>query len=144
MVMQVYWIELAAAEKTLLALEPTNRIVPTTRTRITANIICFCLRRSTLTRRGTPLASLEAWRVASPTPRLNTKAGFINSMSHNQSAHTGCGPATRWGRVQSMCDGFGGAFKFRPLDKDDAAPTVRKAVRGKCERGPGGTPYNGR
>jgi hypothetical protein len=42
----------------------------------------FCLRRSTLTGRGTPLASLEAWRVASPTPRLNTKAGFINSMSY--------------------------------------------------------------
>jgi hypothetical protein len=35
------------------------------------------------TRRGTPLAPLEAWRVASPTPRLNTKAGFINSMSHS-------------------------------------------------------------
>jgi hypothetical protein len=42
----------------------------------------FCLRRSTLTGRGTPLASLKAWRVASPTPRLNTKAGFTNSMSY--------------------------------------------------------------
>jgi hypothetical protein len=31
---------------------------------------------------GTPLASREAWRVASPTPRLNTKAGFINTMSY--------------------------------------------------------------
>jgi hypothetical protein len=45
-------------------------------------LIGFCLRRSTLTGRGTPLASREAWRVASPTPRLNTKAGFINSMSY--------------------------------------------------------------
>jgi len=42
----------------------------------------LCLRRSTLTRRGTPLAPLETWRVASPTPRLNTKAGFINHMSY--------------------------------------------------------------
>ena len=30
---------------------------------------------------GTPLASLEAWRVASPTPQIKTKAGFINSMT---------------------------------------------------------------
>jgi hypothetical protein len=44
---------------------------------------CFCLRRSTLIRRRTPLAPLETWRVASPTPRLNTKAGFINSMSYS-------------------------------------------------------------
>src|ERR1700675_1895068 len=36
-----YWIELAADEKTLFALEPTNRIVPTTRTRITANITAY-------------------------------------------------------------------------------------------------------
>ena len=35
------WIELAADEKTLFALEPTNRIVPTTRTRITANITAY-------------------------------------------------------------------------------------------------------
>jgi hypothetical protein len=36
------------------------------------------------------------------------------------------GPATLWRRVQSMCDGFGAKpFKFRPLDKDDAVPTVR-------------------
>src|SRR5258708_279333 len=47
-------------------------------------LLCrLCLRRSTLTRRGTPLAPLETWRVASPTPRLNTKAGFINSMSYS-------------------------------------------------------------
>ena len=38
---------------------------------------------ATLTGWGTPLASLEAWRVASPTPRLNTKAGFINSISYS-------------------------------------------------------------
>jgi len=37
----------------------------------------FCLRRSTLTRRGTPLAPLETWRVASPTPQIKTKAGPI-------------------------------------------------------------------
>ena len=46
-------------------------------------LTCLCLRRSTLTRRGTPLVPLAAWRVASPTPRLNTKAGFINSMSYS-------------------------------------------------------------
>jgi hypothetical protein len=34
-------------------------------------------------------------------------------------------------RVQSLCDGLGGAFKFRPLDKDDAVPRVRKADGGK-------------
>ena len=36
-----HWIELAAEEKAVLALEPTNRIVPTTRTRITANITAY-------------------------------------------------------------------------------------------------------
>jgi len=35
-----------------------------------------------LTRRGTPLAPLEAWRVASPTPQIKTKAGLINSRSY--------------------------------------------------------------
>src|SRR5438445_7498769 len=35
------WIELAAEEKTLLALEPINLIVPTTRTRITASITAY-------------------------------------------------------------------------------------------------------
>jgi hypothetical protein len=117
MVMQVYWIELAAAEKTLLALEPTNRIVPTTRTRITANIICFCLRRSALTRRGTPLPSLEAWRVASPTPRLNTKAGSINSMSHNQSAHTGCGRPLDGGECRACAMGSAELSNFGPSIK---------------------------
>jgi hypothetical protein len=43
-----------------------------------------------------------------------------------------CGPATLWGRVQSMCDGLGAEhFKFRPLDKDDALPMVRKACAGE-------------
>ena len=37
-------------------------------------LYCFCLRRSTLTRRGAPLAPLETWRVASPTPQIKTKA----------------------------------------------------------------------
>jgi hypothetical protein len=47
------------------------------------------------------------------------------------------------GRVQSMRDGLGAKpFKFRPLDKDDAVPRVRKAVRGRCEGGPVGTTYN--
>jgi hypothetical protein len=55
---------------------------PTRSRSVFYNFNCFCLRRSTLTRRGTPLAPLETWRVASPTPRLNTKAGFINSMSY--------------------------------------------------------------
>jgi hypothetical protein len=36
-----YWIELAAEEKTLLAFEPTRRIVPTTNTRITASITAY-------------------------------------------------------------------------------------------------------
>jgi hypothetical protein len=36
-----YCNELAAAEKALLALEPTNRIVPTTTTRITASITAY-------------------------------------------------------------------------------------------------------
>ena len=45
-----------------------------------------------------------------------------------------CGPATLRGRVQSMCDGFGGAFKFRPLDKDDAVPRVRKAEEWELRR----------
>jgi hypothetical protein len=49
---------------------------------ISSRLTGFCLRRSTLTVRETPLAPLETWRVASPTPRLNTKAGFINSMSY--------------------------------------------------------------
>lgn len=36
-----YWIELAVFEKTLLALDPISRIVPTTRTRITASITAY-------------------------------------------------------------------------------------------------------
>jgi len=36
-----YWIELAACERTAFALEPTSRIVPTTRTRITASITAY-------------------------------------------------------------------------------------------------------
>jgi len=36
-----HWIELATDENTLLALEPTNRIVPTTMTRITASITAY-------------------------------------------------------------------------------------------------------
>jgi len=39
--LRTYWTELATDEKTLLALEPTNRIVPTTITRITANITAY-------------------------------------------------------------------------------------------------------
>jgi len=50
------------------------------------------------------------------------------------------GPAVLW-RGQSLCDGCRGAFKFRPLDKDDAAPRVRKADGGECEGGPVGTTY---
>ena len=39
---QRYWFsELPTWEKTLLAFEPTRRIVPTTRTRITANMTAF-------------------------------------------------------------------------------------------------------
>jgi hypothetical protein len=55
-----------------------------------------------------------------------------------------CGPSAepvRWVR--------GGAFKisaprFRPPDKDDVVPRVRKADGGKCEGGPVGTTYNRR
>lgn len=36
-----YWIELPTDENTLLALLPTKRIVPTTITRITANITAY-------------------------------------------------------------------------------------------------------
>src|SRR5258708_13712203 len=36
-----YWIELATLEKALLALDPISRIVPTTRTRITASITAY-------------------------------------------------------------------------------------------------------
>jgi hypothetical protein len=51
------------------------------------------------------------------------------------------------GRACAM--GAGGAFKisaprFRPPDKDDAVPRVRKADGGKCEGGPVGTMYNRR
>ena len=37
----VYWIELATCEKTVLEFEPTRRIVPTTITKITANITAY-------------------------------------------------------------------------------------------------------
>jgi hypothetical protein len=46
------------------------------------------------------------------------------------------GPAIVWNRVQSRVRWLGGHFKFRPLDKDDAVPTLRKAVRGRCDGGP--------
>ncbi len=36
-----YWIELATEEKALFAFDPTKRIVPTTRTKITASITAY-------------------------------------------------------------------------------------------------------
>ena len=36
-----YWIELATLENTVLEFEPIKRTVPTTRTRITANITAY-------------------------------------------------------------------------------------------------------
>src|SRR5919108_2278795 len=39
--LQSYWIVLATEEKALLALLPTKRMVPTTRTKITANITAY-------------------------------------------------------------------------------------------------------
>lgn len=36
-----YWMELATFENTLLAFEPTSRIVPTTRTKMTASITAY-------------------------------------------------------------------------------------------------------
>src|SRR5271156_3375752 len=36
-----YWIELAVLENTLLGFDPIRRIVPTTRTRITASITAY-------------------------------------------------------------------------------------------------------
>jgi DNA-binding transcriptional regulator YiaG len=40
-----------------------------------------------------------------------------------------------------MCDGLGAElFKFRPLDKDDALPMVRKACAGEMRGRPGGQP----
>jgi len=36
-----YWMELAAFENTLFAFDPIRRTVPTTRTRITANITAY-------------------------------------------------------------------------------------------------------
>jgi hypothetical protein len=40
-----------------------------------------------------------------------------------------------------MCDGLGAElFKFRPLDKDDALPMVRKACAGEMRGRPGGRP----
>jgi len=41
MVASGYWIELATEEKALLAFEPTSRIVPTTRTKITASTTAY-------------------------------------------------------------------------------------------------------
>jgi len=38
---EYYWMELATLEKTLLAFEPITRNVPTTITRITANITAY-------------------------------------------------------------------------------------------------------
>src|SRR6202034_4829146 len=38
---RTYWMELATFEKTLFALEPTRRTVPTTITRMTANITAY-------------------------------------------------------------------------------------------------------
>jgi hypothetical protein len=57
-----------------------------------------------------------------------------------------CGPATLRGRVQSMGDGFGGAFKFRPLDfgpsiKMMLYPRVRNSAW-EMRAAQIGTPYN--
>ena len=53
-----------------------------------------------------------------------TSTGPVQEPPPLTSSDFPCGPATLWGRVQSMCDGFGGAFKFRPLDKDEAGDKV--------------------
>jgi hypothetical protein len=55
-----------------------------------------------------------------------------------------CGPANLWAKCRACAMGSAELFKFRPLDKDDAVPTVRKAVRGRCDGRPVGTQYNGR
>jgi len=36
-----YWIELATAENALFAFDPTSRMVPTTKTRMTASITAY-------------------------------------------------------------------------------------------------------
>lgn len=38
---ELYWMELATLEKTLFEFDPTRRMVPTTITRITANITAY-------------------------------------------------------------------------------------------------------
>ena len=38
---RTYWMELATDENTLLAFDPINRMVPTTITRMTANITAY-------------------------------------------------------------------------------------------------------
>jgi hypothetical protein len=47
-----------------------------------------------------------------------------------------CGPATLWAERRAWAMGAAELFKFRPLDKDDAVPTVRKAVRGRYDGRP--------
>ena len=79
----------------------------------------FCLRRSTLTGRGTPLASLKVWRVASPTPRLNTKAGFINSMSYTNDQ-----------QPQSPSDGLFGEVISTYTDREAVSDGVLVALAG--------------
>jgi hypothetical protein len=59
------------------------------------------------------------------------------------------GPAVLWASAEPVRWVQGELLKFRPLnfgrpDKDDAVPRVRKAMRGGCEGGPVGTPYNRR
>jgi hypothetical protein len=52
-------------------------------------------------------------------------------------AFSGCGDCIFY-KLQTLktAQDFGAKpFKFRPLDKDDAVPRVRKAVRGRCDGG---------
>src|ERR1700722_17805324 len=57
-----YWIELATDENTVLALDPINRTVPTTMTRITASITAY----SAISCPLSPLHRLRTSSIKSP------------------------------------------------------------------------------
>src|SRR5712672_1060421 len=84
-----YWIELAVLENTLLALDPISRIVPTTRTRITASITAYsaisCPSSSDqILRINSAILSLQSMHL-SPVVREN-----CNRSSHNAAAWSTC------------------------------------------------------
>jgi hypothetical protein len=84
---RTYWIELLTEEKTLLAPDPINRIVPTTTARITASITAYSATSWPSSSHNLPkaqiivssLCSFTPYRRLTPTEQTDKSDGMIMS-----------------------------------------------------------------